>query len=328
MARNALALVFAMTSVLAAATPAMAGNKALRPRKTHTATYDGDTPQSSRYQGVKHAVAVKEFTHSGHKNWWEVPRNMTIMLQSALEDTGRFTLVEREKLDIVMNEQDLASSGRASKSRMARTGKLRTARFLATGEVTEIEMNESGTNGAVHIGGISVGALKKNATVTVIAKLIDMTTGEVVVEKRVVGRARSNKVNVGISGRGLGGKVGSFNNTPIGEATQDCIIQIANYFAEAAEQAPVTGNVVLVKSGRVIINRGARHNFKPGMILDVKTEGEELTDPVTGEILERVPGQTVARVRVVKVSEKVSYCEVLQARSNPARGMKVKLASN
>lgn len=37
-------------------------------------------------------------------------------------DTGRFVVVEREKLDDVMQEQDLATSGRAAKSKLPGTG--------------------------------------------------------------------------------------------------------------------------------------------------------------------------------------------------------------
>ena len=41
------------------------------------------------------------------------------MLESALFDSGRFVIVEREKLGDVMAEQDLAASGRAAKSKVA-----------------------------------------------------------------------------------------------------------------------------------------------------------------------------------------------------------------
>lgn len=322
---TALTVLASLTLTL----PAAAGNKLgkpLKPVKVKTRTLDGDAQMNlPEYHGVKHALAVKEFERNvgvHDSNWQYLAKNLSLMFESALADTDHFVLVEREKLNHVMAEQDLVAYGRAQKSKVARTGKLRSAKYLATGEVTEIERDKSGTGGGISIKGVSVGARRNTAQITVIAKLIDTTTGEIVAKKRIVGRAGRAGLQVGASLHGVGGSADTFRQTPLGEATQDCMNQAARFFATTMETMPATGAVVLVKNEQVIINRGSVHNFQSGMELDVRTEGEELIDPETGAILDVTEGRRVARIRVNRVSEKVSYCEIVGG-DVPQRGMTV-----
>ena len=90
-----------------------------------TKTSDGDfKAQLGEYHGFKHAVGCKDFDNqAGWHGQWELGNNLSIMLESALFDTGRFVLVERKKLKDVIAEQDLATSGRMAKaSKVAKTG--------------------------------------------------------------------------------------------------------------------------------------------------------------------------------------------------------------
>ncbi len=294
-----------------------------------TKVEDGDADMDlPEYKGIKHAVGVVDFANdAGYRSQWELGYNMSILLESALFDTGRFILVERENLGTVMDEQDLANSGRMAKSKTAQTGKLRSAKYLATGAMTEVEYNESGGDGGIRIKGFSIGGSKADAKITIIAKLIDTTTGEIVAKKRITGEAGRAAVNLGYHEGNFGGNLGGFAKTPLGEAAQDCINQAAKFFAKQFEEIPSTGTVVMVKDGRVIINRGEQYNFRNGMILAMTEEGEDLIDPETGEILEKAEGKRIGTIKITKASEKVSYCEVLEGEANPARGTVVEVIS-
>jgi len=295
-----------------------------------TKVKDGDADMGlPEYHGIKHAVGVVDFANdAGYNGQWELGYNLSILLESALFDTGRFVLVEREKLGAVIGEQDLAASGRMAKaSAVAQTGKLRPAKYIATGALTEVEHNESGGHGGFNIKGFRVGGSKADAKITIIAKLIDTTTGEIIAKKRITGEAGRAKLNLGISKGSFNGDIGGFAKTPLGEAAQDCINQAAKFFALQLEELPASGAVVLVKDGRVIINRGKQYNFREGMVLAMTEMGEDLIDPETGEVLEKAEGKEIGTIRIVKTSDKVSYCEVVSGESNPPRGTVVQVIS-
>jgi curli biogenesis system outer membrane secretion channel CsgG len=295
-----------------------------------TKVKDGDADMGlPQYHGIKHAVGVVDFQNdAGYNSQWKLGYNLSILLESALFDTGRFVLVEREKLGMVMGEQDLAASGRMAKaSSVAQTGKLRPAKYIATGALTEVEENESGGGGGFNIKGIRVGGSKADAKLTIIAKLIDTTTGEIVAKKRITGEAGRAKLNFGLTKGSFKGDIGGFAKTPLGEAAQDCINQAAKFFALQMEELPAGGAVVMVKDGRVIINRGEQYNFREGMVLAMTEMGEDLIDPETGEVLEKAEGQEIGTIRITKTSKKVSYCELIQGEPNPPRGTVVSVIS-
>ncbi len=295
-----------------------------------TKVKDGDADMGlTEYHGIKHAVGVVDFDNdAGYRSQWEMGYNMSILLESALFDTGRFVLVERENLGVVLDEQDLAASGRMAKSSsVAQTGKLRPAKYIATGAMTEVEYNESGGGGGFNIKGFRVGGSKADAKITIIAKLIDSTTGEIVAKKRITGEAGRAKLNFGINKGSFKGDIGGFAKTPLGEAAQDCINQAAKFFALQMEELPSTGAVVMVKDGRVIINRGEQYNFREGMVLAMTEMGEDLIDPETGEVLEKAQGKEIGTIRINKTSKKVSYCEVISGEADPERGTVVEVIS-
>jgi curli biogenesis system outer membrane secretion channel CsgG len=293
-----------------------------------TATEDADAQYDlPEYNGVKQAIGVIDSTNrSGWNGSYNLGSNLTIMLESALFDTNRFVLVEREQLSDLIREQDLQTSGRmAQANKVAQTGKLRPAQYLATVEITSVEDNSSGGGGGVRVRGIRVGSSGGKARITCIAKLIDSTSGEIVAKKSITGEAGRSKLTVGVYRRGIGADFNQFQKTPIGEAAQDVINQAAFYIAKQMEDKDITGAVVTTAAGRVIINRGSRHNYQDGMRLEMIEEGEELIDPNTGQLLGTAEGKKLGELRITRVDEKIAYCDVLTGTKSPPPGTLVKL---
>ena len=275
------------------------------------------------YHGLKHAIGCKDFQNqAGWSGRWKIGNNLSIMLESALYDTGRFVLVEREKLRDVMMEQDLVASGRTAKAKkVAKMGLIRPARYIGTGAITDVSEGTSGGLGGISYKGISLGGGKSKATVTIIAKLVDTTTGEIVAKKRIKGKAGRIALNVGINRGGLRTRMGGFKKTPLGEAAQDCMNQAAIFFAREMEEMPFEGSVIKVAvGGRVIINRGSEYGMSIGKTLVMREEGELLTDPDTGAILGKEEGAIIGKLQVTKTLEKLSYCKVLSGLKKPAPG--------
>lgn len=289
-----------------------------------TRTSDGNADMKlGEYKGLKSAIGCKNFTNeAGWRGHWDVGDNLTIMLESALADTGRFVVVERQMLKDIIAEQDLAASGRAARAgKVAQTGMIRPARYLATGAVTEVAESQSGGSGGIGIGGFRIGGGRSEAQIALIVKLIDTTTGEVVAKERVVGKAGRTNLNLGIRIKGVSTDLGGFTKTPLGQAAQDCINQAAAVIAKKMEEFPFEGAVVKVgEDGRIIINRGEQFGVQPGLELVLVQPGELLLDPDTGEVLEREAGKTLGRIKVSRVSEKVSYCDPIEGEKSPKAG--------
>ena len=313
----------ACVSLAAFATIAQAdvGTALLKP-STATKTKDDTTgSQMGAYKGVKHPIGVVDFeTESGLDFDDGAKSNMRAMLESSLFATNRFIIVERGNLDAVMNEQDLGASKRASKSTgVAQTGKIRSARYLATALITEASSNTSGDSGGVRIKGFSIGGSAAKSSIVLVVKLVDTTTSEVVASERIRGVAGKSGLNLGYTGRQWGGELGTFAKTPMGEAAQDCINQAVKFIASKMESFPVEGNVVSVSEESIIVNLGENYGIRAGQTFAIRRKGETLTDPETGEILGSSEGETLGVIEVTSPREKISYCKLVSG-DLPARG--------
>ena len=297
--------------------------------KADTKTESSNSDMAKRlgdYKGLKHAIGCKDFKNdSGWSGSWEIGHNLSIMLESALFDSGRFVIVEREKLGDVMLEQDLAASGRMAKSKVAQTGMIRAARYIGTGAVTGVEESQSGGGGGISLFGVRLSGGKSEAQVNLIVKLIDTTTGEIVAKESITGKAGKTDLKVGVDIAGVSTDLGGFKKTPLGQAAQDCINQAAEFIAKKMEEFPFEGAVIKTSdSGSVLINRGGEFGVEVGQELVMGSEGKTILDPDTGAILGKEEGKTLGKLKVSKVDKKFSYCAVTDGEKNPPSGTVVR----
>ena len=183
--------------------------------------------------GGKPVVAVNEFKNETSAGWWYggAGRDLADMLTNELQATGKFKLVEREKLAAVMDEQDLADSGRIKKGTGAKIGKLTGAQYIITGSLSAYEENVQGTGGGISFRGISVGGKKESAYLAVDLRVIDTTTGEVEFVRTVEGRSSGGGLNVGLYRGGFGGNLSKEEKTPAGKAIRAAIVEISDYLS-------------------------------------------------------------------------------------------------
>jgi curli biogenesis system outer membrane secretion channel CsgG len=286
--------------------------------KTENDSVDSRMPE---YHGVKHALGVLNFDNqAGYFSEWNLGENLRLMLESALYDSGRFVIVERAELGAVLNEQDLQASGRSAQAdTVAQTGKIRSARYLATGAITEASYENSGEAGGINIKGFRIGGSSEKADIVAVVKIIDTTSGEVIASKRVRGEAGKTALNVRYTDYNLGGNLGAFAKTPLGEAAQDVINAAVEFIAAEMEDYEVEAAVVTVSGERVIISIGENFGVEEGQHFIVRTDGEILTDPTTGEVLDRLEGEVTATIEVNSVREKIAYCKLVDGEM-PERG--------
>jgi curli biogenesis system outer membrane secretion channel CsgG len=182
---------------------------------------------------AKPAVGVAEFKNDTSAGWWysDVGDDLSGMLANELAGTGKFKVVERSKLDKVLDEQDLADSGRIKKSTGAKIGELTGAQYLVFATVSAFDTKTASTGGGVSFRGISVGGKKEEAYIAVDLRVVDTTTGEVAFTRTVEARSSGGGVNVGLYRGGFGGNLNKEANTPTGKAIRAVIMEISEYLA-------------------------------------------------------------------------------------------------
>lgn len=179
----------------------------------------------------KPSVGVADFQNDTSAGWWSggVGRDLAGMLSNELSSTEKFRVVERAKLSSVLQEQDLAESGRVEKKTAAKVGRLTGAKYLIMGTVSAYEEKVSGGGGGVSFRGISVGGKKSDAYMAVDLRVVDTTTGEVEFSRTVEARSGSYGISGGLYRGGFGGNLGKYENTPAGKAIRGCLVEISDY---------------------------------------------------------------------------------------------------
>lgn len=326
--RSSIALLALLSLALASPADAQLTKKIFGKKNNQTETERAvGKVEMEPYNGVRHAIGVTNFENeAGWRSQWELGSNLSMMLESALFETNRFVIVERQELGDVLAEQDLQASGRAAvSSQVAQTGLIRSAKYIATGAVTRVSDSSSGDAGGIRVKGISLGGGANKSEIEVVVKLIDTTTGQVVASERILGKAGGSKIRVGVYHRGVGANLDSFAQTPIGEAAQDCISAAAAFIAKTMEDFDITANVVLATDKQIVISIGSNYGVEPGQVFAIQTEGEILTDPASGEVLDVLEGEVTGSLEVTRVAEKVSYCKLVDG-ALPERGAQVVLS--
>ena len=137
--------------------------------------------------------------------------------------------MERWKVSSVLDEQDLSSSGRISRSTGAQIGKLTGAKYLVFATVTAFDTKSRGVGGGLSYKGYSLGGRKEDAYLAVDLRVVDTTTGEVEFVRTIEGRAASYGVHGSGYRGGLGGSLGKYENTPTGKAIRAAVMEITDY---------------------------------------------------------------------------------------------------
>ena len=178
-------------------------------------------------------VAVLDFTNETRAHWWQtdVGRELGGMLANELVSTGAFKVVERNKLDSVLGEQDLGASGRVSKSTAAKMGQVTGAQYLITGNVAAYDENTKGTGGGIGFKGISIGGKSSKAYLAIDLRWVNATTGEVEFVRTVEGHSKGGGMSLGFSRSGFGGSLGGHKKTPAGKAIRAALIEATDYLA-------------------------------------------------------------------------------------------------
>ena len=201
-------------------------------------------------QGSKRpSVAVMDFDYGAVNNWWsgvwgnyDIGKGMADQVVDELVNDGSFRVIERKKLDTILAEQDFAQSDRAdpSAAKMAKVGKVLGVRYIISGSITKFATSDK-KYGAGGLGGGMIGGLglkKAKSEVTITLRMIDATTGEIMLSAKGEGvSTKGGGISVGGLGHGTGAgfSMGSseYKASALGEAQeQACKLVVQQMIAK------------------------------------------------------------------------------------------------
>jgi len=185
------------------------------------------------------AVAVMDFDYGtvGY-HWWgdyDIGKGMADQVVDELVNDGTFRVIERKKLDTILAEQDFSRSDRAapSASKLSRVGKVLGVKYIIAGSITKFGGEEKNYGGGGLIGGKLGGlGLKKAKTyVTLTARLMDTSTGEILVSAKGEGiSTKGGGLSVGGAGGGGGAAfhmgTSDYKASAIGEAQEKACAEL------------------------------------------------------------------------------------------------------
>lgn len=224
-------------------------------------------PPLPRQPVARPTVSVPDFKNTVTQPawWWQGPvaTDLAAALANELAATGTLQVVERNKIGAVLSEQELAELGLVRQGPTAATrGNLTGARYIVLGTVTSYDSNveekSSGSNFGLLGFGKNQQQLETKDYVAIDVRVVDSSTGEIVGQRTVEGRATNvasaNQQgvsllpaagaalllfpNMGRTGQVLTGAAGTLNfgnnssqaqRTPAAKAIRAALIDAAGY---------------------------------------------------------------------------------------------------
>jgi len=213
------------------------------PHGTRPASNAGIAPLPP-YSGLKARVAVADFEVKTAKATTDIGAGLRGMLVTALTNSNRFAVVERQTISAVIPEQELAASAANTQANAPQRSRPKTADLLITAALTEFEPEASGGRaGLGGGGGVGSGALGgllgtsfNKAHMALEIRLSDATTSLVIATTQVQGQASdiSGSSAVGFFGNwGLGVGLSAYANSPMEKAIRVCIIEAVRYLTQS-----------------------------------------------------------------------------------------------
>ncbi len=264
----------------------------------------------------KPVVAIYQMDDLAHSGQAEA---LSAMIETAIESTSKFRVIERQHLGVMVGEQARAKSGLVTSNTPGKVGGFEGADFLIYGTITTLSVVSKSDIGTSVVASIfmppnsNVNCNNTFATLGIDIKITDARTGEV----RYV--TRINEVQKSASN--CTGQRAEIDPAALMRAAAD---KVANSLVTTIYPIQVAA---VQADGTVILNYG-EGSLTPGAVLAVYTKGEVIKDPATGEVLANDEVK-LGYIRVTEIAGRVSKATPMSTfASTPPIGSIVRVASD
>ena len=274
---------------------------------------------SAQENFVKKRVAVLNFedkTNARHSFYGRrtIGDEVRDMITTELVKSGKFRVIERERLEALLKEQDLGKTGIITPESAAQIGKILGVELAVFGAVTEMG-NKSGSKD-LKLDGIGLNLGKNSVVMAIDLRIVNTSTGEILAAENI--RKKKSGVSGGVRLKGMNfSDKDKFDDSIYGKVARKVVERVVKLLTESAADMPWSAKVITFNQNKVYINSGKQDGIQIGKAFKVFRPGEALIDPDTGLNLGSVE-QEVGTIKVIdnSVGEgKASVCQVLQGSS-------------
>ncbi|MEA3286518.1 MAG: CsgG/HfaB family protein [Candidatus Marinimicrobia bacterium] len=253
-------------------------------------------------QSTKNILAVLDF-EGNEKLKGKVDLKMSDMLTTSLVKTGRFDIVERNKIDNIIKEQRLGLAGIIDEMSAAEVGKMIGAEYVVFGSITSATRSDIDKFGYILVK-IEVG---------IDVRVVNATTGKILLSESAIGLSESKIVQTA-DGVVVSGAIDY--NSAYAKSSRDAVNKVSS---KIANLLPLIGFVVSTNIEEIIVDVGEDRGVKRNDRFVVFRVGEEILHPVTGnhigwkkEILQEISITTTEKSMATGITmRKKSESEVM-----------------
>ena len=269
----------------------------------------------SQYTGPKRRVGIVDFENKTTYGT-RLGTAASDILVTEMVKSGKFIVVERDKMNKLMEEQKLGMSGAIDPKTAASVGKMMGLSAIITGSVSQFGVATTGSDYLV------TQSKKQTAQCTVDVRVVDVETGQVIWADSGKGESTtSNSQFLGMGSRG------GYNEMIEGEALRAAIAKLTdNISSQINAKTQWYAKVLDIDGANVFIGAGTESGLKEGTTLNVFHRGREIRDDnnlVVGYVEDPVGKMTVLR----HAGDKMSVGKMVDA-TMPSKGDVVRLTSN
>lgn len=241
--------------------------------------------QSTDQKVIKRKVAIGRFSNETQyakglfydKENDPMAKQALDILSAKLAASGKFILLERNDLDLLLKESQQSGTGLSALG----------ADYMIIGSITEYGRKNTGKNKAF--------STTKTQTVeaTVSVRLVDVSTGMIIYSDEASGMAETTTKTT----MGLGGTAG-FDATLSDKAISEAIGQLVENIINKCTDKPWRTYFLAYDTDAVLIAGGASQGITEGDVFDVLTKGKSVKNPQTGLMVE-LPGKKIGTVTIL-----------------------------
>jgi curli biogenesis system outer membrane secretion channel CsgG len=237
--------------------------------------------------GLKRRVGVVDFENKTAYGQNRLGTSASDILITELAKSGKFIVVERDKLDSIMKEQKLGMTGAIDANTAAKVGKILGLNAIVTGAISQFGTETEGSEYLI--------TQSKSQVVkcTVDIRVVDAETGQILYADSGSGLGRKHTGGV----LGLGTRAG-YDESLEGEALRAAIVKFTNNIVTQVEKKPWSCRVADVDAQSIYLNAGNDSGLPVGKTLVAYHVGRAIKDPTTGLVI----GNTEDKVGEIKVN--------------------------
>lgn len=254
-------------------------------------------PQSSGMY-IRPVVAVTDFENRANfSGQWNLGGGMAEMMIERLMVSGSVEVLERQHIDSVLGEIVRQGRDLFRKEGRVERGRLMNARYLIRGVVTDFTVTGDASGWFGTAGG--TGWLSgSRARVGLYVTVSDVETGQILSAVRTEGTSSRGGLGGQINYKAINFGGDAYFRTPLGRATREAMDRAVRQILVDIPRERWEPRVAESGVDMVVINGGENVGVQAGDRFLVRGEGRRVTDPLTGHVIETIPGRVSGHIEV------------------------------